>query len=125
MITYGHVDVKYVHYGLDFYPGDANHTVGSVAKLLEDLEKLPTSSFCALFEGFGTTSLYEALLAGNNVCLTSLENPLNNPFLVNNCHQLCISNLIVVQRTTNINMYSIVGCCSKPKGFSRRSLILS
>jgi hypothetical protein len=38
MIVHGHGDVRYVHYGLDIYPSDSNHTVGSIAKLLRDLE---------------------------------------------------------------------------------------
>src|SRR5665213_3542773 len=75
MIAHGHVDVKYAHYGLDFYPGDANHTVGSFAKLLRDLEKPPTSSSRTLFEGSGTTPLYEAVLDGKEVCLNSLAEP--------------------------------------------------
>jgi hypothetical protein len=58
MIAHGHGDVKYAHYGLDFYPGDANHTVGSFAKLLRDLEKPPVHSSRVLFDGCGTTPLY-------------------------------------------------------------------
>ena len=46
MIAHGHVDVKYAHYGLDFYLGDTNHTIGSFAKLLQDLERPPTLSSC-------------------------------------------------------------------------------
>jgi hypothetical protein len=38
MIAHGHGDVQYVHYGLDIYPSDSNHIVGSIAKLLRDLE---------------------------------------------------------------------------------------
>jgi hypothetical protein len=72
MIAYGHVDVKYAHYGLDFYPGDANHTVGSFAKLLRDLKKPPMSSSRVLFVDYGTTPLYEVVLAGKEVCLSSL-----------------------------------------------------
>jgi hypothetical protein len=75
MIAHGHVDVKYAHYGLDFYPGDANHTVGSFAKLLRDLESPPTSSSRALFVGGGTTPIYEAVLEGKEVCLSSLQEP--------------------------------------------------
>ena len=52
MIEHGHVDVKYAHYVLDFYLGDANHKVESFAKLLQDLEKPSTSSSCALFKDF-------------------------------------------------------------------------
>ena len=75
MIAYGHEDVKYAHYGLDFYPGDSNHTVGSFAKLLHDFEKLPVHSTRALFDGCGTTPLYEAMLAGKEICMLSLPEP--------------------------------------------------
>lgn len=34
MITHGHVDVKFAHYGLDFYPSNANYNIDSFAKLL-------------------------------------------------------------------------------------------
>ena len=34
MLAHGHSDVRYVHYGLDLYPHDANYIVGSFAKLL-------------------------------------------------------------------------------------------
>jgi hypothetical protein len=40
MIAHGHGDVRYARYGLDIYPSDLNHTVGSIAKLLRDLESL-------------------------------------------------------------------------------------
>lgn len=33
MIAHGHRDVKYSHYDLEFYPGDANHAINSFAKL--------------------------------------------------------------------------------------------
>ena len=62
MITHGHGDVKYAHYSLDFYPGDANYTVGSFTKLLRDLEKPPIHFSRALFDGCGMTPLYKALL---------------------------------------------------------------
>ena len=38
MIAHGHGDVRYAHYGLDIFPTDSNSTVGSIAKLLHDLE---------------------------------------------------------------------------------------
>jgi hypothetical protein len=34
MIAHGHGDERYAQYGLDIYPSDSNHTVGSIAKLL-------------------------------------------------------------------------------------------
>ena len=44
MLAYGHGDVRYAHYGLDSYLHDANYTVGSIAKLLQDLELPPKST---------------------------------------------------------------------------------
>jgi hypothetical protein len=38
MMAHGHGDERYAHYALDLYPGDCNHTVGSFARLLRDLE---------------------------------------------------------------------------------------
>ena len=35
MIVHGHGNVRYTHYSLDIYSSDSNHTVGSIAKLLE------------------------------------------------------------------------------------------
>ena len=49
MITHGHGDVKYAHYGLLIYLRDAYHTVGSFAKLLRDLKKPPVHSSHAIF----------------------------------------------------------------------------
>lgn len=39
MIAHGHGDVRYAHYALDLYPADSNHRVGSIARLLRDLER--------------------------------------------------------------------------------------
>ena len=41
MIAYGHGEVRYLHYALDIYPSNSNHTVGSIVKLLQDLESPP------------------------------------------------------------------------------------
>ena len=49
MIAHIHGDVKYAHYGLDFYPDDANYTVGSFAKFLRDLEKSSAHSSRVFF----------------------------------------------------------------------------
>jgi hypothetical protein len=46
--------------------------VDSFAKLLRDLEKPPVHSSRALFDGCGTTVLYEAVLADKKVCMSSL-----------------------------------------------------
>ena len=75
MIIHVHRDVKYAHFGLDFYPSDANHRVGLFAKLLRNLEKPPVHSSYAFFDGCGTTPFYEAVLQGKEVCMSSLLEP--------------------------------------------------
>ena len=65
MIAHGHGDVKYAHYGLDTFPTNYNHTIGSIAKLLRDLEEPPTNSFRKLFSEENTLSiLTKAVLQG-------------------------------------------------------------
>ena len=66
----------------------------------------------AIFTGYGTKHLYEAIIDWEEVSLISMAGSLNNLFLVNNYHQLCMCNLRIVQRTTNFNMYFVFGCCS-------------
>ena len=53
MIAHGHGDVRYAHYGLDLFPHDSNYTIGSMAKMLRDLELPPKSSSRELFVGQG------------------------------------------------------------------------
>ena len=72
MIAHGHRDVCYAHYGLDIFPSDSNHTVDSIAKLLRDLELPPKHSSCELFMGSRTAPLFSALLAGAEMCTSSL-----------------------------------------------------
>ena len=72
MIAHGHGDVRYAHYRLDIFPTDSNHTVESIAKLLRDLELPPKYSYWKLFSGSGSTPLFTALLAGAEMCTSSL-----------------------------------------------------
>jgi hypothetical protein len=72
MIVHGHRDVKFAHFFLDLYPGDSNHTVGSIAKLLCDLEKLPASSSGVLFVNSGSISFFDAVLKEKEDCIESL-----------------------------------------------------
>jgi hypothetical protein len=72
MIAHGHGDGKYAHFSLDLYPCDSNHTMGSVAKLLHDLEKQPACSSGILFENLGATSLFAAVLSGKESCVSAL-----------------------------------------------------
>ena len=76
MIAHGHGDVRYAHYGLDIFPSDFNHTVGSIAKLLRDLELPPKHSSCEIFSGSRTAPLFTALLAGAEMCTSSLPPPI-------------------------------------------------
>jgi hypothetical protein len=58
MIAHGHGDVRYAHYGLDIYLSDSNHIVGSIAKLLRDLESLLVYSTRQMFVGGGSSPLF-------------------------------------------------------------------
>ena len=75
MIVHGHGDVHYAHYGLDIFPTDSNHIVGSIAKLLRDLELPPKHSSQKLFSRSGSAPLFTALLAGAGMCTSSLPLP--------------------------------------------------
>ena len=72
MIAHGHGDIRYAHYGLDIYPSDSNHTVGSLAKLLRDLESTPMACSGVLFSGDRIAPLFEAVLNGADICRSSL-----------------------------------------------------
>jgi hypothetical protein len=50
MVTQGYGDIWYAHYGLDLYPSDSNHIVGSIAKVLRDLEDIPKFASCHIFQ---------------------------------------------------------------------------
>ena len=68
MIAHGHGDVRYVHYGLDVFLHDLNYTVGSMAKLLRDLEDPPKSSSRELFVGARSTALFCSIMKGAEMC---------------------------------------------------------
>ena len=68
MIAHGHGDVQYAYYGLDIYPSDSNHTVGSLAKLLRDLKSPLVYSTWQLFAGSGSSPLFQALLTRADTC---------------------------------------------------------
>ena len=72
MIAHGHGDVRYAQYGLDIFPHDSNYTIGSMAKLLRDLEGPPKSSSRELFVGSGSTALFRGILKGVEMCEASL-----------------------------------------------------
>jgi hypothetical protein len=72
MIAHGHGDVQYAYYGLDIYPSNLNHTIGSIPKLLRDLESPPLYSTRQLFVGGSSSLLFQALLSGTDICESSL-----------------------------------------------------
>jgi hypothetical protein len=72
MIAHGYEDVKFAHFSLNLYLGDSNHTVGSVAKLLHDLEKPLVSLSEVLFENSGSIPLFDVVLKGKEDCIESL-----------------------------------------------------
>jgi hypothetical protein len=82
MIAHGHGDVRYVHYGLDIYPSDSNHTIGSIAKLLRDLKSPPVYSTRQLFAGGGSSPLFQALFTGVDMCEGSLPPTATDPVMV-------------------------------------------
>ena len=67
MIAHGHGNVKFIHYALDLYLTDSNHTIGSFARLSHDMGKPSSSSLISLFENTGWMPLYEAVLHGKDV----------------------------------------------------------
>jgi hypothetical protein len=81
LIAHGHGDIKFAHYAFDLNPTDSNHTIESFARLLYDLEKLPSYPYRLLFEITGSTPLYKAVLDGKNVCLHSLPEPPSEPVI--------------------------------------------
>ena len=73
-----------MHYGLGIFPTDSNHTIGSIAKLLRDLEAPPKKSSRHLFSTERDQStLTKALLNGSESCLDSLLPPPPEPLPVN------------------------------------------
>ena len=73
MIAHDHGDVRYAHYGLDIFPTDSNHTVGSIAKLLRDLESESKVSSQKLFvRDDPIHPLSIAILKGSEICVESL-----------------------------------------------------
>ena len=72
MLVHDHTHVQYAHYGLDVFSHDSNYTIGSMAKLLRDLELPPKSSSRELFTNSKSTNLFKAVLEGADMCNASL-----------------------------------------------------
>ena len=76
MIAHDHGVVKFAHYALDLYLMDSNHTIGSLAWLLRDLEKPFAYSSRSLFENVELTLLYERCWMENIHVWIHCQNPL-------------------------------------------------
>ena len=72
IIAHGHGDYWYAHFGINIYPHDSNHIVGSIAKLLGELENPPKYSSREFFEGGRSWPLFYAILKGFEICESSL-----------------------------------------------------
>ena len=73
MIAHRHGDKKYAHYSLDLYLAHSNCIIGSIARLLRDLERPPKYSNPEfLFRGTGMTDLYATVLWGCEDCINSI-----------------------------------------------------
>jgi hypothetical protein len=79
IMTHKHGDERYTHSALDIYPGDCNHTVGSFARFLRDLEEPPMSSSQHFFHGYGRAPLYRVVFHGSEICLQGLRAPSTEP----------------------------------------------
>jgi hypothetical protein len=75
MIAHGHGDIQYAHYALDLYPANSNHIVGSIAKVLRDLEDVPKFVSREIFPDNHALPLFDVVLEGGEVCNSSLFPP--------------------------------------------------
>jgi len=104
IFAHGHGNGKYADYNLDAFQNN-NFTVGSIAKLLRNLEDLPTKSLRSLFRGDDSTKLYQTLFTGSKICLNSLGDVPLTPLKLD--HQLSPVLYIQIDNSwrKNKNMY--------------------
>ena len=67
MIAHEHGDIRYAYYALDLYSANSNHIVGSIAKVLRDLEDVPKFVSRDIFLDNHTLPLFDAVLEGGEV----------------------------------------------------------
>jgi hypothetical protein len=111
IIAHGHGDIWYAHYGLDLYPTDSNHIVGSVAKVFRDLEHVPKFVSRQIFPDIHALPLFEALLEGRNVCNSSLPPPKANMFCQEHSFLSCISNWTMHAQIIRTDIHSVSSHC--------------
>ena len=125
MIAHKHDDIKFSHYAHNLYPADSNHTIGSFARLLHNLEKLP-SYFSRLLSENTNQHLYmkRCWMEKIYACICC-QSHLVNLWLSWIFPPLCVSNWTIVPRTIKIDIFLHIGHCCLQKTFSRRCLCLS
>ena len=105
MIAHGHGHMRYVHHGLDVYKMNSNHTLGSIAQLLWDVESSSKHSSSQLFPSGRSFLLALALLGGLDIydCpfFLSLENLLN----LNHCLRLWLFKWTMHAGITRTDMF--------------------
>ena len=79
IIAHGHGDIQYAHYDLDLYPTNSNHFVGSLVKVLRDLDDVLKFGSRQKFLDTHASLLFDALLEGGGVWSSSLPPPLLKP----------------------------------------------
>ena len=72
ILTHGHGDGAYAHYGTSFWPGDSNFTISSLCKVLRALEIAPVCESKLLFPHPPVNEFFEALLWGKSACRSSI-----------------------------------------------------
>jgi hypothetical protein len=113
MIAHGHGDIRYAHYALDLYPANSNHTVGSIAKVLRDLEDVPKFVSREIFPNSHASPLFDAVLEGGEVCNSSLSPPPKANLLCQQ-HSLLsyISNWTMHAQIIRTDIHSVFSPCS-------------
>ena len=71
MIAHWHGDIQYVHYGLNLYPSDLNHTMDLIDKVLNDYEDVSKFASYHIFPNTHTSPLFDLFLEKNKVCKSS------------------------------------------------------
>jgi hypothetical protein len=120
MIAHGHGDIRYAHYALDLYLANLNHTVGSIAKVLQDLEDVPKFVSREIFPDTHALPLFDALLEVGKVCNSLL--PPSKANLLCQKHSLlsCISNWTMHAQIIRTDTHSVFSPCWWQMVYSRQ-----
>ena len=120
MIVHGHGDVKYAHYDLNSYLGDANHTVAhfqNYCVILRSRRYAHRVCFLMVLERHPFT---RQCLKERTFVYHHYRNEMKISLLENHCLQLFTFNLIIVLKTTNADTCFAFGRCSSQNESSKR-----